>query len=211
MLLDGLPRTCSGAALVGAALFSFSFAQAVAAPSPYIGNPPLSHTGGWGEPTCHVCHSDGELDSPEVTLKIDGFPTRYTPGAIYPIVVSVEGPGQILAGFQASLRFLEGPSRGLQAGHLEAMDGRVVVQTGALNSVQYAHHTREGTQLVSEERGAWQILWRAPDAEQSVILHLAVNSANGDNSPFSDLIRTSESVSQPSDDEWRKLVRTRQR
>ena len=197
-MLYGLLQTCLGAALIGAALFSFSFARPAPAPGPYISNPPLSHTGGWGEPTCHVCHSDGELDSPDVTLDVDGFPARYTAGAVYPITISVAGPGQILAGFQASLRFLEGPSRGLQAGHLEAMDGRVVVRANTLNSVQYAHHTREGTELVSEERGAWQILWRAPVTRLSVILHVTANSANGDNSPFSDLIRTREAVSRPS-------------
>lgn len=194
----GLLPTCLGAALIGAALFSFSFARAATPPSAYISNPPLSHTGGWGEPTCHACHSDGELDSPDVTLDVDGFPARYTAGALYPITISVAGPGQILAGFQASLRFLEGPLRGLQAGHLQAIDGRVVVRADTLNSVQYAHHTREGTELVSEERGAWQILWRAPVAAQSVILHVTANSANGDNSPFSDLIRTREAVSRPS-------------
>ena len=197
-MLYGLLQTCLGAALIGAALFSFSFARPAPAPGPHISNPPLSHTGGWGEPTCHVCHSDGELDSPDVTLEVDGLPARYTAGTVYPITISVAGPGQILAGFQASLRYLEGPSRGLQAGQLEAIDGRVVVRADSLNSVQYAHHTREGTELVSEERGAWQILWSAPVAGQSVILHVTANSANGDNSPFSDLIRTREAVSRPS-------------
>lgn len=200
-MLYGLLRTCLGAALIGAALFGFSFARPAPAPNPHFNNPPLGHTGGWGEPTCHACHSDGQLDSPEVTLEVEGFPAAYTAGAVYPITISVAGSGQILAGFQASVRFLEGPSRGLQAGHLEASDGRVVVRTDTLNFVQYAHHTREGTELVSEEHGAWQILWRAPVRGQTVILHLAANSANGDNSPFSDLIRTLEVVSRSSAEE----------
>ncbi len=201
-MLYGLLRTCLGAALIGAALFGFSLAQPAPAPSLNAHSPPLGHTGGWGEPTCHVCHSDGELDSPEITLEVEGFPAAYTGGAVYPITISVAGAGQILAGFQASVRFLEGPLRGLQAGQLEATDGRVVVRADTLNFVQYAHHTRDGAELVSDERGAWQILWRAPVRGQTVILHLAANSANGDNSPFSDLIRTLEVVSRSSADGW---------
>ena len=191
-MVHPLERSFCGAALLGAALLVPWSALSDRAKIPHGSDPPLAHTGGWGEPTCRACHSDSELNSPEARLDVDGFPEQYSPGQTYPILISMSGAGQISAGFQASTRYADGPSTGFQAGRLEGLNDRVRIRTDTIALVQYAHHTEEGAQLVAEERGAWTILWRAPDADRDVLLNVAGNSANGDNSPIGDLIHTLE-------------------
>ena len=164
----------------------------------YVSNPPPGHTGGFGEPTCQACHTDAELNHPDAALTVEGLPDRYAAGAAYRITVTVTGLGQARSGFQASLRFADGPRRGLQAGFLSVTDRRVRVATDTLSSVQYAVHTEEGAELVGDETGAWVVEWTAPSSGGSVVLHVAANSANGDNSPFGDLIQTLERVSEDS-------------
>ncbi len=199
-----LERTCYGAALLGAALFAPWSAPSNPTENLHRNDPPLAHTGGWGEPTCRACHSDSELNSPDVRLDVDGFPEQYIPGQTYTIVISIAGAGQISAGFQASTRYADGPSTGLQAGRLEGLNDRVRIRTDTIALVQYAHHTEAGAQLVGEERGAWTILWRAPEVEQDVLLNVAANSANGDDSPIGDLINTLEKRSAASPVEHRR-------
>jgi hypothetical protein len=162
----------------------------------YASNPPLGHTGGFGEPTCRACHLDSALNHPDATLAVEGLPDRYVSGAVYRITVSVTGSGQGRNGFQASIRFADGPPRGLQAGHLSPTDRRVVVGADTLTAIQYAVHSEIGAEPVSAERGEWVVEWTAPLSEGSVILHVAGNSANGDNSPFGDLIHTLERTSE---------------
>ena len=201
-----LPRFRSRAVLKGAALLALPALMGAAfsvwpAPeptlssSPYASNPPLGHTGGFGEPTCRACHTDAALNDPDATLAIDGLPEQYTSVTVYRITVSVTGSGQGSNGFQASIRFAEGPQRGLQAGYLSAIDSRVVVGSDTLTAVQYAVHTAIGAEPVAAERGEWVVEWTSPRSGDAVVLHVAGNSANGDNSPFGDLIHTLERTS----------------
>ena len=213
-----LEHSCCGAALLGAALcipwsVLSEHAESLDRADPWSGHadgtsqtdpssgpseglhrtdPPLGHTGGWGQPTCRACHDDSELNSPEVRLEVLGFPERYTPRATYRISISVAGEGQVAAGFQASTRFASGPSLGRQAGALERLNERVRVRTDSVALVQYAYHTEGGAELTSQELGAWTILWTAPESVGDVLLNVAANSANGDDSPIGDLIRTLE-------------------
>ena len=213
MVAFRLPCLSSRAALLGAALLAWPAPGATPAPgvtptlgatpapgatpasAGYASNPPLGHTGGFGEPTCQACHTDAPLNHPDAMLAAEGLPDRYASGALYRITLSVTGVGQVRGGFQASIRFAEGPLRGLQAGHLSATDQRVLMGTDTLTSVQYALHSEEGAELVAQERGEWVVEWTAPESGSPVVLHVAANSANGDNSPFGDLIHTLERVS----------------
>lgn len=206
-MLASPTRWFKGAALLGAALLA-SAAPPPPHPSPYLSNPPLAHTGGFGEPTCQACHSDAQLDTPDATVTVDGFPDRYDPGGRYLITISIAGAGQVRGGFQAAVRFAEGPRRGLQAGRLEPSDEHTRVRVDTLTSVQYAHHTEDGAEPVGgagaepvgvagaepvgDERATWVVRWTAPEDALAVVLHVAANSANGDNSPFGDLIQTAE-------------------
>ncbi len=183
------------AALIGVALLAWPTPGVSVDPTPYRSNPLIGHTGGFGEPTCQICHLDGALNDPGATLAIDGLPDQYTSGAVYLITVSVTGAGQGRNGFQAAIRFADGSQKGLQAGSLSATDRRVLVTSDTLNTVQYAAHSEIGAEPTAVERGEWVLEWTAPRSGSSVVLHVAGNSANGDDSPFGDLIHTLERVS----------------
>jgi len=191
-----LPRLSSRATLLGVALLAWPASGATTAPAAFRSNPPLGHTGGFGEPTCQACHLDAALNHPDATLSIEGLPDRYVAGAVYLITVSITGVGQGRNGFQASIRFADGPQRGLQAGELHPADRRVLVGADTLTAVQYAVHSEIGAEPVSAERGEWVVEWTAPQSSSSVVLHVVGNSANGDDSPFGDLIHTLERMSE---------------
>ena len=87
-----------------------------------------------------------------------------------------------LAGFQLSVR----DASGAQAGQLLPVDTRVAVADS--QGVSYAQHTMAGTEVADGRRAVWTLSWVAPDHGQPVHAHVAANSANGDNSPFGDLI-----------------------
>ena len=183
-------------ALLGAAFLAWPNSGSVPEKDAHTSGPPLGHTGGFGEPTCQACHMDAALNHPDATLAVEGFPARYDSGATYRITASVAGTGQGRGGFQAAIRFADGPRRGLQAGHLGATDSRVEVRSDTLTSVQYAFHSELGSELVAAERGEWVLEWTAPRSEASAVLHVAANSANGDDSPFGDLVHALERKSE---------------
>ncbi len=191
-----LPFLSSRAALIGAALLAWPPPIVPTDSVPYVSNPPLGHTGGFGEPTCQACHLDADLNHPDATLEVDGLPAHYTSEGVYRITVAVSGAGQGRNGFEASIRFADGPQKGLQAGYLNAVDRRVAVRSDTLTAVQYASHTDIGAEPTAVERGEWVVEWAAPRSSDSVVLHIAGNSANGDDSPFGDLIYTFERMSE---------------
>ncbi len=193
-----LPRLSKRAALLGAALWAWPSPGATTAREGTLSNPPLGHTGGFGEPTCQACHADAALNEPTAALTAEGLPDSYARGAAYQLTLSITGSGQGRNGFQAAARFADGPQRGLQAGTLSPIDRRTQVATDTLTGVQYASHSDLGAEPVSLERGTWVIEWTAPDSDGPVVLHVAANSANGDNSPLGDLIHTLARVSQDS-------------
>ena len=157
--------------------------------------PPLGHTGGFGEPTCQVCHADSELNQPGGVLGIEGVPTTYEPGVRYSITVVIASEGMTRAGFQGAFRFASEETQGTQAGRLEPIDTRVTVTTASPSGVEYVHHAPTGTEIAESELARWSFTWIAPDARDPIVLHVAANSANWDNSPFGDLIYTTEARS----------------
>ena len=111
----------------------------VAAPPPaFIYNPPLAHTGGFGEPTCHICHNEFELDFPGGSLELAGLPDSWAPGRSYPVVVTLHSEGMVVAGFQLAARFSDGRT----AGTLAAVDLRAVVTDST--GVPYARQAQGG-------------------------------------------------------------------
>ncbi len=158
--------------------------------------PPIGHTGGFGEPTCQACHADDDLNLPGGTLEIDGVPEAYEPGGRYRISLVFVSEGMTRAGFQAAFRFANGETQGKQAGRVEPIDTRVTVTVSAAPAVEYVHHTESGTELAEPELTSWSFVWTAPNAGGTAILHVAANSANGDDSPLGDLIYTAEARSE---------------
>lgn len=160
--------------------------------------PPPGHTGGFGEPTCHACHSEYPLNT-HGDLEVDGFPERYEAGASYDVTLHLRSDGMERAGFQASVRVLEDPGAGTAAGEAAALDDRVVVQDGG--GVPYVQHAPGAAWTDGAETVSWTFRWTAPaSAAGAIVLHAAANSANGDESPFGDIVYTAERVSRPARD-----------
>lgn len=201
-------------AAAGAALLLAGALAAV----PYPEGPPPGHTGGFGEPTCLVCHAGEALNPAGGSLALEGVPETYAPGRRYPLTVRLSHPELGRAGFQLSARFAAGDVRGGQAGELaggpeggaadresaagaaggaEGAGPRVAVTPGADGRIRYAHQTREG----SEVRGTaaeWRVVWTAPAcASAPVAFHLAANAGNDDVSEFGDRVYAVERTSAP--------------
>jgi hypothetical protein len=151
--------------------------------------PPLAHTGGFGEPTCRECHFDGDLNDPAGSVTIDGIPARYEPGKRYRLTVTVRHPELKLAGFELASRFAAGPDSGKQAGALSATDDRAAVTADDASHIQYAHHLRSGTMPFSPAVGRWTVEWVAPTVRSAAVaFHVAANAANDNDSPLGDYI-----------------------
>lgn len=167
-------------------------AAAAAAGGAYVDGPPPGHAGGFDEPSCHACHFENALNAEGGALEIEA-PPRYSPGAQYTLRLVIRHPELRRAGFQLAARFAAGPDRGKQAGVLRVAPeiGRVT----RLNDVAYAHHVRAGTQVERAGEATWSIEWTAPGrATADVIVHVAANAANNDNSEFGDRIYTASAT-----------------
>lgn len=157
--------------------------------APHLDGPPPGHTGGFGEPTCQTCHFGLELNDPRAALEIAGIEEGYEPGAAHRVTITVRGEGMGRAGFQAAFRALTGDRPGAAAGRVVALDEHARVIRDPDTGLAYVQHTEVGTELV-DGVGQWVIEWVAPEDDVTVALHVAANSANGDDSPLDDLILT---------------------
>lgn len=177
--------------LVGFAAAFTLLGAAAPAPRWHATGPPVAHTGGFGEPTCAICHEGDDVNAFGGSVAILDLPNAYEPGEAYVLRVSLEAPETGVAGFQLSARHAAGPLRGKPAGTVRGIDSRVTVtmhETGQ----PYAHHTPVGTEVVTSEGSSWLVEWTAPLEGEAVVFHVAANSANGDNSPLLDLVYVAE-------------------
>ena len=151
----------------------------------YRDGPPVHHTGGFGEPTCHACHFDGMFNSPEASAQVMNIPDAFATDSTYLITVVVSRADLGAAGFSISSRL----GNSGQAGSFHATDDRVAVESGP-SGVQFAMHTLDSSDPVAADSNAWTLMWTAPSGADTVYFHLAANAANGDDSEFGDLIKT---------------------
>lgn len=151
----------------------------------HASGPPAGHTGGFGEPTCQQCHTEFDLNALGGRLELEGLPEAYEPGRSYAVLLTLHSDQMQSAGFQLSARFDDGAP----AGKLAPVDARVAVVDST--GVPYAQHTAGGTVPETPELARWTLEWVAPSGGR-VVFHAAANSANGDSSPFGDLIYTTE-------------------
>jgi hypothetical protein len=189
-----LPRSSSAALVAwsGAALLAPALLLA------FQEGPLPAHTGGFGEPSCHLCHFDNPVNDPGGTLDLTGVPDRYTPGEAYPLTVHLARPGARRAGFQLSVRFAAGPTRGRQAGRLEPAAGGLQIVTAADTGVDYLTHDESGSRPDPSGAALWRLRWVAPPAPAGpVLFHVAANGGNDDQSPLGDYIYTVERSSSP--------------
>lgn len=174
--------------VLGTSLWVHSSSQWESAQSPrYVRQPPLGHTGGFGEPTCHACHFGAGVNAGGGHVVLTGLPDSVEPGRVYRLTVALTDTME-RAGFMMSARHADGR----QAGRLTPSDSsRVTVRSAGDQSVQYAHHTVAGTDLVGPNQGTWTVRWTAPSSpSDSVLVHVAANAANDDASAFGDDIYT---------------------
>jgi hypothetical protein len=167
--------------------------------------PPPGHTGGFGEPTCRICHEGDDLNAFGGRVRLVGLPDAWVPGETYALTVILEMEETTVAGFQLAARFADGDRAGGPAGTLSAVSPRVAVTTADTEQV-YAHHTEAGTVPPDDAGSSWLVEWTAPGSTgtgpggepgAAVVFHVAANSGNGDNSPLLDLIYTAEVVVPP--------------
>ena len=174
---------------LAAALASVGAAASV--PALHTEGPPPGHTGGFGEPTCILCHVGNDPNAFGGKVSIQGLPEEYERAGRYVLTVVLEAEETGLAGFQLAARYGGGREWGTEAGVLVPLDARVTVTRG-VNGVPYAHHTLDGSETSVPDLATWSLEWIAPSTGGPVSIHVAANSGNGDNSPLSDLIYTAD-------------------
>jgi hypothetical protein len=150
-----------------------------------------ARTGGFGEMTCHQCHSNNRLNDPAGRLTLAGVPASFTPGQRYLITVTVEHAQLVRAGFQLSARFDSGANAGL----FRATDDRVEAIPDDGGRITYAQHSPSGTDAPDTGQGRWTFEWSAPQTTTPILFHLAANAANGDGLSRGDFIYTATATS----------------
>ena len=150
-----------------------------------------ARTGGFGEMTCHQCHSQNPLNDPAGRLTLAGVPASYTSGQQYLITVTVAHPQLVRAGFQVTARFETGEN----AGTFRALDDRTEAVPDDAGRIIYMQHTPSGTEVPTPGTGQWTFEWTAPAGDVPLAFHLAANAANGDGLPRGDFIYTATAIS----------------
>lgn len=158
--------------------------------------PPTGVTGGFGEPTCQLCHFEQDVNTGPGRIVLGGVPRTYAAGQKYTITVTLVQKGVAAGGFEIAARFEDG---GAQAGSLApgATEAKRVEVTTAVG-VQYGHHIWDGTLPVAPDTARWQLVWTAPSpARGGVVFNAAGNASNADNSPLGDYVYTATGTSRP--------------
>lgn len=158
----------------------------------YRDGPPMGFSGGFGEDHCQACHSSEKLNANPGKLTITA-PPRYAPGQTYTVTITLKRPGIALGGFQVTARFEEDSA---QAGSLAPTDGQQDrVKLANDRGIQYAYHSRPGTEPTATDVVRWTLRWTAPAGKRTVLFHVAANAANGDDSQFGDFVYTARARS----------------
>lgn len=151
-------------------------------------------TGGFGEETCRSCHFDYDLNIEGGSLTVDGVSKTFKPGKNYEITVTVESERLEVGGFQMTARFEDGT----QAGSFEWAGDLLMFTPSVTDEIQYLQHTKEGTEPTGERETSWTFTWSAPEESgQDIILNIAANAGNYDDSSFGDWIYAKELILKP--------------
>jgi len=140
------------------------------------------YTGGFGEDSCHACHSDNRLNHRRGSLSITGLPPKVDAGEYYTIIVTLAHEQLRRGGLQLSLRHADGSS----AGELHSDESTLTLHTNG--NVEYLQQ-RAAKKPSQDKAGlSWKLQWRAPAAGSAITLHIAANAANGDRSALGDFV-----------------------
>lgn len=167
-------------------MLAAALALAAAEGRAYEDGAPPAHTGGFGEPDCSACHSDGDKNAPGGELRVEGLPASYAPRESYRLSVVLRHPELASGGFQLAMRTAAGEAAGE---FVPASERTQIVTEGGQ---RYLQHTREGTNTETDGRIRWDFAWRAPETQEPLVLNIAANAANDDISALGDYIYTLE-------------------
>jgi len=147
-----------------------------------------AYTGGFTEETCRSCHFDYNLNPPGGSLAVNvSSPVHlHLNDRRYSILISVKRAGLGAAGFQLTARYPDGT----QAGAFDINDHTNVQLTPQISdSIHYVQHSGSGFAPKHADSTSWNITWIAPATlTDTVVLNIAANAANGDQSEFGDWI-----------------------
>ena len=183
--------------LIGVAALRLSSGRATAAA--FKEGPYPNVTGGFGEQSCRLCHLDNPLNAPGGSLTLGGVPPIFTPGATYPITVTIAREDMRRSGFEISARFSSGKLRGRQAGSWGLTDARSQLIPGAVDkALTFVQHNLAGSRTTTAGVNTWVIDWTAPStASGPVQFNVAANASNNDDSPLGDYIYLKSARSAP--------------
>ncbi|PKD42457.1 choice-of-anchor V domain-containing protein [Rhodohalobacter barkolensis] len=148
-------------------------------------------TGGFGEETCRSCHFDYDLNMDGGSLTMDGVPETYEAGKDYEITIKLKAEQLEVGGFQMTTRFEDGS----QAGEFSWEGNDLMFTPSVSDEVKYLQHSASGTQKAEDRTIQWSFTWKAPEQDgEKVILNIAANSGNYDDSSFGDWIYADETT-----------------
>jgi hypothetical protein len=165
---------------------------ASAATDAYRDAPPPGFSSGFGEPSCHACHFSREPNEAPGRLSLRGVPERYSPGATYPITVTLTRPGMAIAGFQLTVRFSDGAEQAGSLAPAKSDSARVTITID--HDIAYAYQNRAGSALAARDTASWTLIWTAPATARNVSFHAAGNAANGDDAADGDFVYTTSAT-----------------
>jgi len=145
----------------------------------YSSGPPNEMTGAPGEQNCTDCHGSFPVNSGNGSLTIVG-PSQFIAGHTYPVVVTIQDPGQQRWGFEFTP---------LTQGTISLTDA-THTQMQTSSGKTYVKHTSSGTYNgVPNGPTAWTFNWTAPDNPPSQItFYAAGNASNGNGNTSGDYI-----------------------
>lgn len=150
----------------------------------YPANPLPAHTGGFGETSCHSCHSEWELNPSGGSLQIGWAHKTVRPGREHALDVSLTHPQMLRAGFQLSARFADGPNAGKQAGRFVASTTHHAVSE--LGGISYLSQSLQGSKLTKKATVDWTVKWVAPSGRYRVVFHVSAVAGDEDGSQYGD-------------------------
>jgi hypothetical protein len=172
-----------------AAALTALFAMTVTA-SAFKEGPYPNVTGGFGEQSCHLCHLDEPINAPGGAVELAGVPPVFTPGAVYPITVTIRREGLRRGGFEIAARYATGKQKGRQAGAWRVTDARAQLIPGAVDkTLVFVQHNLAGSRTPTPGSNSWTIEWTAPESPSAPVqFNVAANASNNDDSPLGDHI-----------------------
>ena len=153
--------------------------------------PPANRSGVSGV-TCSTsgCHGQFPANAGEGNVSITGLPAEWTPGATYPLQVSVAHPGDRQYGFQMTAV----DSNGAQAGGFVIGGMETAIRSGPVGGKTIEHIQHSSPSM----NNTFSFSWMAPETSSTgaVKFNVAANAANGDHTRLGDFIySTATSVS----------------